>query len=252
MKRPGAVLLLIAALALSASGQEASLLFNQANELYRSGDYRKASEAYQQIIGNGYESAPLYYNLGNCSFKLGDFPSAILAYERAKRLAPRDEDVLYNLRLANLRVVDKIEPIPQLFFVDWWNSLMNAYSADTWGIIGIAALWIAALSASVVLVIRLVPVRRIGGVLVLVCVLAAVLAFVGAAKRASLERSGVSAIIFSPSVSVKSAPDEQSTDLFVIHEGVKVELLDVVSNWRKIRLADGKVGWMPEVGLKII
>src|SRR5208283_3571750 len=123
---------------------EASLQIEQANQLYRSGTYQKAAELYEQILKNGYESPALYYNLGNAYFKMQNIPAAILSYERGKRLAPRDEDILYNLRLANLRVVDKIEPLPQLFLIEWWNAFVNFFSSDGWGMIGIVMLWVAA------------------------------------------------------------------------------------------------------------
>src|SRR5713101_7431323 len=121
--------------------QEASLQFGQANQLYRDGKYEKAAGVYEQIINNGYEGAALYYNLGNAYFKLKNIPSAILSYERARRLDPHDEEILYNLRLANLRVVDKIEPIPQIFFVEWWHSLMNSFSSSGWAVAAIVSLW---------------------------------------------------------------------------------------------------------------
>src|SRR6059036_404081 len=128
MKRWYLVLLLFICQTLVA--QEAVRQFEQANQLYRDGKYDQAAGLYEQVISNGYESAALYYNLGNACFKLKNTPSAILNYERAKRLAPHDEDILYNLRLANLRIVDKIEPIPQIFFIDWWRSLVNTFSSS--------------------------------------------------------------------------------------------------------------------------
>ena len=52
------------------------------------------------------------------------------------------------------------------------------------------------------------------------------------------------AIILSPSVYVKSSPDEKGNDLFILHEGTKVSLQDQVGNWQEIRLANGTVGWV--------
>src|SRR5258706_2151249 len=128
----------------SAFSQEARLEFNQANQLYRDAQYEKASQLYEQVSKNGYESPALYYNLGNCYFKLHNLRAAVLSYERARRLAPRDEDISYNLRLANLRVVDKIDPLPQLFLLDWWNDFLGFYSSDGWALIVIICAWAAA------------------------------------------------------------------------------------------------------------
>ncbi|MBI4548877.1 MAG: tetratricopeptide repeat protein [Ignavibacteriae bacterium] len=232
--------------------QEAERQFEQANQLYRSGEYQKAAALYEQIILNGYEDPTLYYNLANAYFKLKSIPAAILNYERSFRLSPNDDDISYNLRLANLHVVDKIESIPRLFFIDWWWAFINIFSSDEWVIVGIISLWSAVLAGGIYLVIRPVLLRRISFVVSSLAVLVCLVSFVGAYQRIHRERSENSAIVFSPSVSVKSSPDEQSTDLFVLHEGVKVELVDTIGEWKKIRLTDGKIGWVEQEHLQVI
>lgn len=224
---------------------EASLQFDQANQLYRGGEFQKAGAMYEQIVKNGYESPSLYYNLGNTYFKLRKIPAAILNYERAKRLAPHDEDISYNLRLSNLHVVDKVDVIPPLFFVEWWRSFLNLMSADGWSVLVIGALWCMVVSAGVFLISRSMLIRRVTLPLAFCFLTAALLSLVAMMQRSRIEESEMEAIVFSPSVSAKSAPDAQSTDLFVLHEGVKAELTDSVAGWKKIRLADGKVGWIP-------
>jgi tetratricopeptide (TPR) repeat protein len=243
------VFLLLSSLAF---GQEELVQFEQANKLYRDGEFAKAAQLYERIIVNGEESPALFYNLGNCYFKTQNIPSAILAYERAKRLAPHDDDIAYNLRLANLRVVDKIEPVPQIFFIEWWISLLNMFSSDGWAVTAIAALWAAAIGGAVFLRIRWTLIQRVSVLVTFFSILICALSVGAMFRQMNQERNEHSAIVFSPTVSVKSAPDNQSTDLFVIHEGVKVELLDALSDWRKIRLADGKVGWMQLESLQII
>lgn len=248
------IIVIIWALAVPAAApaQEASVAFSAANELYRGLKYAEAARAYEQIVANGFESAALYYNLGNAWYKAGDIPAAILNYERAKRLAPGDEDIAHNLALANLRIVDRIEPIPRLFFVEWWEALVGAASASAWGTSAIAALWAAALLLGAFRVLRGRLARRltlIPGVLVL---LFAVLAFTAGGIQGGRETSESAAILFAETAPVKSAPDAGSTDLFVLHAGVRVDLLDRVGEWRKVRLADGKVGWLPAADLKVI
>jgi tetratricopeptide (TPR) repeat protein len=232
-------------------GQEADVQFEQANQLYRSGEYEKATQAYEQVLSNGYEHAALYYNLGNSYFKQKNYPSAILNYERAKRLAPHDEELDHNIRLANLHVVDKIEPVPQLFLIEWWRASVNYLSTDGWALVGIVLLWATVLFGSLLLLIRSDILRRLCLLLAVLLFIASVLSFVGVIQRNALDAEEY-AIVFSPSVSVKSAPDAQSTDLFVIHEGVKAQVLDTVGEWKKIKLADGKVGWMQADGLQSI
>ncbi len=232
--------------------EEASLAFEQANQLYRSNKYQEAAAVYEQVLKNGYESPALYYNLGNTYFKMQNIPMAILNYERAHRLAPRDEDITYNLRLANIRIVDRIEPVPELFFVGWWRGFVNSFSSGGWSIVSVIALWGAAIGTAVLLVSRRIIIQRIALFTAMFAFLLTILGFTAAYQRMQTERNTHAAILVVPSVSVKSAPDDQSTDLFVLHEGVKVEYLDSVGDWRKIRLADGKVGWLHSTAAIVI
>lgn len=249
------IVLLLAGLTLCAGvlhAQEADVNFTSANEHYRAGRYAEAVRVYEQILSNGYESPALYYNLGNAFYKSGNIPAAILNYERAARLAPGDEDILHNLALANVRIVDKIDPIPRLFLLDWWEGLLGLASASGWGVAAIVALWTAALLLAAFRLVRGPLAQRLllmSGIGVL---LFSLLAFSAGGIQGGREISESSAILFAPSAAVKSAPDAQSTDLFVIHEGVKVDLLDSVGGWRKVRLADGKVGWLPMADLRVI
>ena len=235
-----------------AVGQEESVQFEEGNRSYRSGDYTRAAQLYEQVEKNGYESPALYYNLGNSYFKLKNIPAAILQYERAKRIAPHDEDILYNLRLANIRVIDKIDPLPRLFFIEWWNSSMNLFSSSAWGTIAIVCLWCAALGGGMVVISRSSGLQRAGLLFAVLAIAIGIFSFTGAYERVMKEQQEQAAIVFAPSVSVKSAPDAGSTDLFVVHEGVKVEVLDAVGGWRKIHLADGKVGWIPAGSAQLI
>ncbi len=232
--------------------QEAALQFDQANQLYRNGNYKQAAEIYEQIAKAGYENPMLFYNLGNCYFKLREIPSAILNYERAKRLAPHDEDIAYNLLLANLRITDKIEPLPRLFIDDWWRAAVTSFSSDSWGLIGIISLWSAALGGALVIIVTSYAVQRTAFVISLIAILLTAFSFVAVSQQLHREQNELHGIVFSPTVSIKSAPDEQSTDLFVLHEGVNVELLDSLGEWKKIRLADGKIGWLQSTNVELI
>jgi tetratricopeptide (TPR) repeat protein len=231
---------------------EESIQFDRANQLYRQGEYQQAASIYEQIVSNGYESVALYFNLGNTYFKLNDIPSAILNYERAKRLSPTDDDVLYNLRLANARVVDRIDPVPELFFVEWWHRFINALSSDSWAIMAVLGMWCVAAASGGFMLGRSLLARRISFLSVVFAALIAACGFVGSMQRSKIEQNSSDAIVFAHVVTIKSAPDSQSTDLFIIHGGVKAELLDAVGEWRKIRLADGKVGWLNAESLRII
>ena len=126
------IIILTLAITVLSFSQEALIQLEQANQFYREGKYEKAVQMYEQVRKNGFESPALYYNLGNAYFKMQNIPASVLNYERARKMSPNDEDINYNLRLANLRVVDKIEPVPRIFFINWWNAVVNLYSSDGW------------------------------------------------------------------------------------------------------------------------
>jgi len=236
-----------------AAGGEIEVRFETANQAYRSNDYEKAARLYQEILSQGYENAALYYNLGNCYYKLKSTPSAILQYERARRFDPSDEDIAHNLSLANLRIVDRVEAIPELFYITWWHQWTDLASADRWAAIGILSLWLA-LICIIVLYFRFpfFLIRRIFSLFALIAFASFVLCMASAADRYIREENDRYAVVFAASTQARSAPDQRSTNLFVLHEGVKVQLLDQVGGWNKIRLADGKIGWIESSSFRLI
>jgi tetratricopeptide (TPR) repeat protein len=113
------------------------LLIEQANKYYDESEYSLAVETYETIINNGFESDKLYYNLGNAYFKLNNLPMAIFYYEKAKKLNPYDADILFNLEIANGRIIDKIEPVPQFFLFKWWDLLVKSRTMEQWARVSI-------------------------------------------------------------------------------------------------------------------
>ena len=51
---------------------------------------------------------------------------------------------------------------------------------------------------------------------------------------------------------IKSAPSIQSDDLFILHEGTKVQVLEVFNDWTKIKLSDGMIGWLENLAIEEI
>lgn len=217
----------------------------KANQLYSSGNYQQAAEVYQEILNSNQVSAELYYNLGNAYYKTGNITKAIINYERAKLLAPGDDDIQFNLELANQHVVDAIEPLPQVFFVRWWHNLLNKFPVDEWAWISIISFILTLGMAGFFLFSRTSSIRRLSfwtGILMLAV---SIFSFNFAARQKKRMTSHNFAIISQPSATVKSSPSESGTDLFLIHEGLKVEIRDSLGNWMEIRLADGNQGWLP-------
>ncbi|MGE5314516.1 MAG: tetratricopeptide repeat protein [Acidobacteriota bacterium] len=240
-------LCMLGALAASpAQAQDARALFDQGNRLYLEQKYPEAIQAYQSVLNAGLENSELYFNLGNAYYRSGKLGEAILAYERAHKLAPNDEDVQFNLQYANLKIVDKIEPVPTLFIYRWAEGLLALFSPGTQLALLYISFLLALASFAWLMYARSFNARRIallaGLVATLWCLVSA--AFYGInTYRASTNAYG---IVMSDVSTIKSAPDPGSNDVFVLHTGVKVQMMDTVNGWKKIRLADGKVGWIRE------
>ncbi|KAA6343197.1 hypothetical protein EZS27_009103 [termite gut metagenome] len=215
-------------------------------------DYASAVQIYETLLEKG-EAPALYYNLGNSYFKADNLGKAIVNYERALLLQPGNEDIRANLDIARSRTIDKIDVIPDVFFVSWIKDLRDAQSADGWGKYGITffilfvvALYLFVFSKKAILKKSGV----IGGLLLLIAVVT-VNVFASQQKKLFLNRD--KAIVISPGVTVRNTPSDSGTDLFVLHEGSKVIIGDgSMKEWKRIRLEDGKVGWVPAADIEII
>lgn len=218
--------------------------FEKANELYAKGHYSSAAEIFEKIIEQGGSSPELYFNLANSYFKLKKFPHSLLYYERAKRLAPHDEDILFNISVANLQIVDKIEPVPAFFLYEWLSALESAYSSESWAIFATFWLWILFVSLAVFFYFWQSFVKRASFAIALLALLFSASCIFFAIRSNERENLRDTAIIFSPSVYVKSSPDEGGADLFLLHEGTKIKIEDSVNEWSRIKIANGSVGWI--------
>ncbi len=240
-------LLVALALLISFDGQSRPIqsLFDQANQYYQKNKYQKAIDEYKAILEQGYEAADLYYNLGNAYYKVDSVAHAILYYEKAKKLAPHHQGVQHNLKLAREQVVDEIDPLPTLFIVRWWRNLVRWQSAYTWAVLSTLLMWLAGAGGGLYLFHPSSRLKKWGFFSALIALLLSFFTLVLTYQEYQYETQQNQAIIFTNSVYIKSAPDKNSTDKFVLHEGTKVTLLDQINKWVKIRLADGKTGWMP-------
>lgn len=227
-------------------------IFEQANEAYKSEKFREAASLYRQISDNGYSSYELYFNLGNAYYKSNNIPLAILYYEKAKKINPSDEDVYFNLELANSKIVDKVEPLPDFFLTRIGSKFIQAKSADGWALMGIQTLILTLVLLGLYIISKNYTYRKTGFYGSLVCLVFTVLFITFAASQKAAVTNDNYAIVFSPSVTAVSSPNEKSTQLFVIHEGLKVEIEETENNWSKIKLGNGKEGWVKTDALRVI
>lgn len=232
--------------------QRPDSLFFKANDKYNAEEYEAAIEVYMNILDAGFESAALYYNLGNSYFKIQDIPSAILYFEKAKKLNPDDEDLDFNLKVARMQVLDKIEPLPELFFKTWWRNLISLFHSDIWTKFSIGFFILFFILFSFYLLSGFTRIRKLSFYTGLFVLVLSVFTFVLASQKFKLEKNLKEAIVFTPTITVKSSPNQNSVDLFVIHEGSKVQVIDEVGEWYKIRIANGSIGWLPLKTLKPI
>lgn len=230
--------------ALPAIAQTAPDEFDRGNAFYRDGKFEQAADAYEAILKQGLASPAIYFNLGNSYYRLGKTAPAIIAYERALRLQPNDPDIQHNLDLVNLKTLDRIEPLPELFFIQWLRTLSAFLPLHT--TVWLFALGWILLFGSLACVYLLVSPNtlRLFRTLIVTALVALIPLTALLITQVADSRSRNDAIVTVSIVTAKTSPDAQSVDAFVIHEGLKVKLSDAVGEWVKITLADGKVGWI--------
>jgi tetratricopeptide (TPR) repeat protein len=230
-------------------GFQPDSLVRKGNDLYAKGQYYDAIDVYEQVVDSGYMSAELYFNLGNSYYKINNIPLAILNYERAKKINPWDKDIRHNLAVANARIVDKIDVIPEFFLKNWINNIVNITSSNNWAVISISSFVLFLVLFLFYLFSSGIILKKFSfwfGILVFIL---SVTSFYSSLKRKQFLASRDSGIIISPTVTAKSSPDEWGVDLFVIHEGTRVVITESIGMWNEIRISDGKRGWITKSDL---
>ena len=244
--------LLFALLCCAAIAQQPKATFAAANKAYVSGDFAEASRLYESVLQEGYESAALYNNLGNAYYRQGELALALINYERALLLTPRDSEIQENLAFVYSKTEDHVESLPVLFIVRWWQSLVALASAREWVSIIIVLLCITCCAVVVFFVSRDYAWRKgsllTSGALTLLLCLAVALG-ISAQRHAHAHNR---AIVTASMSIVKSSPDANSVDKFILHEGTKVTISDEVDGWHKIRIEDGNKGWITSDDITVI
>lgn len=246
-------LLLSLGASMNIQAKDLDSLWTAGVQAYTDGKFSDASAAWTSIEESGQKSAKLYYNLGNAWFKQGNYPKAILNYERALRLDPSYSDARYNLEFTSNFVQDKIEPVPEFILKSVARKVCYVMGSNAWAVIFLVLLAAALVMGLLFLLGSSVGKRRAGFYcgIVLLLLSAGALSFSIWQKSDSVKTD--TAIVMSPVSSVKSSPSSGSSkDLFVIHEGTKVTILDEVGSWKNIALADGRQGWITSNELEVI
>ena len=235
---------LIITLLVSISSSASNQLFEKANKAYNNLDYTSAITLYDSILNIGLESSELYYNLGNCHYKAQNWANAIWHYEKSLKLE-RNDKTIQNLELANLKIIDRIEDIPQLFYKKWWSSFISIFNTFSWQLISILIIWLA---LTIKILSQFTNYKKEHFLSILYSLaLISVFATYSSYQRNITKKE---AIIFTSSVVVNSAPTTNSTNLFSLHSGSKIEILDTIGEWINIKIANGNSGWILQNSIK--
>lgn len=224
----------------------------EGDSAYMKNDFASAIQIYEALLKKE-EAADIYYNLGNSYYKADNIAKAILNYERALLLQPGNADYRANLEVARSKTIDKMEAVPEIFFITWIKSLINSMSVNAWAICGIMCFILLIVSIYFFVFSKQILWKKIGFIAGILFLIFVILSNVFAAEQKDRLLNRNKAIVMSPSVTVRSTPSEGGTSLFVLHEGSKVNLKDSsMKDWKEICLDDGKVGWLPSSSIEII
>ncbi len=227
--------------------------FEKANQLYKEGKYTEAIDVYKEILASGLESSDLYYNMGNAYYKSEQFIYAILYYEKAHKRNPSDEDIIENLKLANKYfVVDDIKELPEFFLTKWYQVVSQSLSCDTWAYVSSFTFVFFLALFLVYLFSHKRFVKKISFLLGIILLLISVLTFQISLNQKQRQVFHKQAIVFTPTVIVKSSPDDNGKELFNLHEGTKVTIIDSLDFGYEIKIANGNVGWILKTDVKPI
>ena len=250
ISRKKIVLLLFCVFSVCVNAQHADI--KEAETAYAAEQYDKAIELYEMVLKSYGDSYELYYNLGNSYYKDGKIAHAILNYERALLIKPGDSDIRFNLEMAKQQTVDKIEPLEDFFLKKWFRSVQNLIGVDSWATIGIVCFVLFIGCLVLFFFSKWMRLKKAGFYLGIVLFIVVIFAniFANNQRNELINRRG--AIVFAPTVTVKSSPDNSGTDLFVLHEGTKVFTRGSVGDWNEISTEDGNIGWINKKDITVI
>jgi len=219
-------------------------LFNRATDSYNSGDYPKAIEYYNEILENGQHSAELYFNLGNAYYKLNQIAPSIYNYEKALLLSPNDAEIRNNLSYAQKMTLDSIETLPETGLAKIYKSITNVMSFDQWGFAAVIFMILFTLLYVAFYYFKYTHQKRLAFISSIVAFFLSIISVIFAWLQYNDFKADQPAIVFSSEVQIRSEPNERSEQIFILHEGTKVNILEELNEWKKIKIVDGKTGWV--------
>ena len=227
-------------------------LFNRATETYNNGDYQKAIDFYSEILDNGEHSAELYFNLGNAYYKLNQIAPSIYNYERALLLSPNDKEIKNNLIYARNMTLDTIEVMPETGLSKIYNAITGIMTFDQWSYTAVLFMFLFVLLYIAFYYFKYATKKRIAFIGSIVSLFISVMAVVFAFVQYNDFTADQPAIVFDSEVQIMAEPNKRSEPIFILHEGTKVNVLDELNEWKKIKIVDGKSGWVTSESIKLL
>lgn len=233
-----------------ATAQDIQTVFKTANEAYRNTYYEEALKNYQQIDSLGLQSADLYYNLGNTYYKLNQIAPSIFYFEKALLLDPKHLDAKQNLAFAQRMTIDAFETLPKSFFQKINERIIHSIHYDTWAWITIIFAFFVGIFFLMYHFLHNASTKRLFFTISLISLGLFLLSMSFVIKAKHYSNHNQPAIVFSSVISVKSEPYSSASETFQLHEGTKLQVIEKIDNWYKIKLLDGKIGWLKEDAIK--
>lgn len=227
-------------------------VFEQANALYTDGNYKEAITKYQSILDSKQHAAEVYYNLANAHYKLNNIAPSIYYYEKALQLNPNDQEVLNNIVYAKKMTIDAIQPVPKIGLSRFFNKITNLLTFDSWARLAVVLMIAFVILFLVYYFTFSTSFKRLSFTLSVVFLFLSLTSLSLAFQKQALDKKDNPAIVFAQESEVKSEPNLGGDKAFVLHEGTKVQVLDTINNWKKIQIADGKVGWIIATDIKLL
>lgn len=244
-------IILVLLLGLFANGQSEAL-FKKATAAYNDGEYKEAVELYDSILENGQHSAALYFNLGNAHYKLNEIALSIYYYEKALLLKPKDPEILNNLGYAQNMTLDAIDTMPETGLSKIYKTVTNKLSFDQWAYMGVIFMFLFVLLYILFYYFQYSSRKRWAFIGSMISLFISIIAVAFGFVQYNDFSQDQPAIVFADEIEIKAEPNAKSDQVFILHAGTKVNVLDQLNDWKKIKIADGKTGWISSKDIKLL
>lgn len=215
-------------------------LLDSAKTFYDQANYEKTINCYTEILQKGFESGELRYNLANAYYRTNQIGQSILNYEKALKLLPGNEDILFNLATANSKKRDKFDQIPDSSISGLLNSINKIVSFEIWAILS-TILFIG--SATFFYISKKIKSNQITKYAILTMGIGILFGFFSLQQKKSVTNSKFGVVLNNKS-NILSEPNSNSTILLEVNEGSKLKIIRTDGNWINISTPGNDKGWI--------